>query len=152
MVNWERTPMKPHKYCLFVFVKQNNRHSGTFFQANLWMKSCGFLAGTVVLTIWLDLCCSDWYQLCTPYSSSREEDWIPYLKKLRLSSLCTSDIDYKSGHLEESLILVGQHLTVLHLQVQYIHLLDPDFTNIFCSCIICIILGSRIRIRTGMKS
>jgi hypothetical protein len=64
--------------------------------------------------------------LCTPYSS-RCEDWIPYLKKLRLSSLCTSDIDYKSGHLEESLILVGQHLTVLHLQVQYIHLLDPDF-------------------------
>ena len=47
MVNWERTPMKPHKYCLFVFVKQNNRHSGTFFQANLWMKSCGFLAGSI---------------------------------------------------------------------------------------------------------
>jgi hypothetical protein len=68
------------------------------------------------------VCCSDWYQYYTPHNSSRE-DWIPYLKKLRLSSLCTSDIDYKSGHLEESLTLVGQNLTILHLQVRCIRLL-----------------------------
>jgi len=138
--------MKQHKYCLSVFVKQKTDIAVLSFKQTFEWKVVD--SWQVVLTTWLDLCCSDWYQLCTPYSS-RCEDWIPYLKKLRLSSLCTSEIDYKSGHLEESLILVGQHLTVLHLQVQYIHLLDPDFTNIFCSCIICII---RIRIRTGMKS
>jgi len=58
----------------------------------------------------------DWHQYYTPHNSGRE-DWLPLLNKLQnLSHLRTSDIDYKTSNLRDTLPVIGANLVNLHLQ------------------------------------
>jgi len=58
----------------------------------------------------------DWYQYYLPHNSGRE-DWLPLLNKLKnLSHLRTSDIDYKTSNLRDTLPVIGANLVNLHLQ------------------------------------
>ena len=73
------------------------------------------MLGNVLIKAVTRMFFSDWNQYYIPHNLSRE-DWLPHLKKLNISSLCTSEIDYKTGQLDESLLLMGANLTILHLQ------------------------------------